>query len=91
MRLAEMIATLDAPALVARCSVHDPKHIMEFKRLLKKALKLQMEKQMYSYIEVLGICPTGSHIDPAKSADAIQERMIPVFPLGVFKDTSDQL
>lgn len=91
MRLAEMIATLDAPALVARCSVHDPKHIIEFKNLLKKALKLQMEKGVYSYIEVLGVCPTGSHIDPANSANVIREQMIPVFPLGVLKDISDRL
>lgn len=45
-----------------------------------------MKYNAYTYIEVLAACITGSKIDPKKMKQHIEENMIPVFPLGVFKD-----
>ena len=36
IRVSEMLATLDGPAYIARCSVHDVKHIMDAKKCIKK-------------------------------------------------------
>ena len=86
IKLAEMVATLERPAFVARCSVHTPAAVADFKRCFKKALEYQMKYNAYTYIEVLAACITGSKIDPKKMKQHIEENMIPVFPLGVFKD-----
>lgn len=83
--LPEMIATLDAPKFVARCGVHTPKHIMDFKKNLKEAIRVQNEENGYSFIEVLCACPTNVGFKPADGPKYIQEVMEPVFPLGVLK------
>ena len=89
LRLAEIIAQLDAPAFVARCSVHNPKEVRNFKKAVRHALTLQAEKAAYSFIEVLVPCPTNARMKPAACMQYIEEHAIPVFPLGVFKDTAE--
>ncbi len=86
IKLAEMIAMLERPAFVARCSVHTPAAVADFKRCFKKALEYQIRYDAYSYIEVLATCVTGSKVDPKDTKRHIEENVIPVFPLGVFKD-----
>lgn len=86
IRLAEMVASLERPAFVARCSVHTPAAIRDFKRCFQKAVEYQMKYKAYAYIEVLAACVTGSKIDPGKTRGYIEKNVIPVFPLGIFKD-----
>lgn len=85
-RMAEVIATLDAPRLVARVSLCDPKHILEFKKLLKKALQYQLEDGGYSFIEVLSPCPTNWHMSPVDACARVRDELPAVFPLGIFKE-----
>ena len=87
IKLAEMIAMLERPAFVARCSVHTPAAVADFKRCFKKALDYQMKYNAYAYIEVLATCVTGSKVNPRKIREHIERNVIPVFPLGIFKDT----
>ena len=83
--MAEIIATLDAPKLVARVSLYDPAHILEFKRILKKGLELQLNGGGYTFIEVLTPCPTNWHMKPREACDHIKNVVTQTFPLGVFK------
>ncbi len=85
MRLAEMVATLDAPYYVARCSVHNTKYIIQFKKALKYALEAQMELGAYSFIEVLANCPTSSGVKPEDSSRFIEETAMKYFPVREFK------
>ena len=85
LRMAEIIATLDAPKLVARTSLYDPKHILEFKKLLKKALEIQVTGGGYSFIEILSACPTNWHMKPQQAYDHIRDVVTKTFPLGIFK------
>lgn len=59
----------------------------DFKRCFKKALDYQMKYNAYAYIEVLATCVTGSKVNPRKIREHIERNVIPVFPLGIFKDT----
>ena len=86
-KLAEIIATLERPAFVARCSVHTPAAVADFKRCFKKALEYQIKYNAYSYIEILAACVTGSKLNPMKIKEHIETCVIPVFPLGVYKDS----
>lgn len=85
LRMAEIIATLDAPKLVARVSLFDPKHILEYKRLLKQAIEIQMNGGGYCFIEVLSPCPTNWHMTPRQACDHIKNVVTQTFPLGIFK------
>lgn len=85
MRVAELVATLDAPYYVARCSVHSAKYILQFKKALKYALTVQMEYGAYSFIEVLANCPTSSGIRPEDSMRYIEETAMKYFPVREFK------
>lgn len=85
MRVAELVATLDAPYYVARCSVHSAKYIMQFKNALKYALTAQMEQGAYSFIEVLANCPTSSGIEPRDSMRFIEDTVMKYFTVREFK------
>lgn len=84
-RLAETLALIEAPGLVARCSVHNPKEIMKTKKVLQRAFRLQQEEHKYSYVEIVSMCPTDLHMNPEKMPEYIQDAVLPVFPLDIFK------
>lgn len=89
IHFAEMIATMDAPAFVARCAVNTPGNIMAYKRALKKAISCQISGK-YAFVEVLVACVTSGGIKPEQSPKYI-ERLTDIFTLGVIKDeTSDE-
>ena len=88
IRVSEMLATLDGPAYIARCSVHDVKHIMDTKKCIKKAFETQIAKKGFSLVEVLSSCPTNWGMTPDKALQWVEEKMIPYYPLGVYKDKS---
>jgi len=85
IRMCELLATLRTDAFVARSSVHDAGHIIETKKLLRKAFELQIEERCFSFVEVLSTCPTNWGKTPAEAAKWVVENMIPYYPLGIFK------
>lgn len=86
IHMAELIAGLQTPRFVARCSVHSPKEILKTKAAIKKAIELQMNENAYSFVEVLTACTTNLGIPTDKVSKYIEDEVIPEFPLGVFKD-----
>ena len=86
IRVSEMLATLDGPAYIARCSVHDVKHIMDAKKCIKKAFETQIAKKGFSMVEVLPSCPTNWGMTPREALNWLEANMIPQYPLGVKKE-----
>ena len=86
IRVSEMLATLDGPAYIARCSVHDVKHIMDAKKCIKKAFETQLAKKGFSMVEVLSACPTNWGMAPREALNWLEANMIPQYPLGVKKE-----
>ena len=86
IRVSEMLATLDGPAYIARCSVHDVKHIMDAKKCIKKAFETQIAKKGFSMVEVLSACPTNWGMAPREALNWLEANMIPQYPLGVKKE-----
>ena len=41
-------------------------------------------------IEVLSTCPTNWGLTPIESLDWVKEHMLPVFPLGVYRDVTKE-
>ncbi len=86
MRMAEMVAQMDAPVYVERVALFDNKQRTRAKKAIKKALQLQVENKGLGFVEVLAECPTHLHLTPLETEQWVKESMVPVFPLGVKKD-----
>ncbi|MCP4566654.1 MAG: 2-oxoglutarate oxidoreductase [FCB group bacterium] len=86
IRMAELLSTLKTPSFIARVAVHTPMHIVNAKKIIKKAFRLQKENRCFTMIEVLSTCPTNWGISPADSTDWVASDMEPYYPLGIYKD-----
>jgi 2-oxoglutarate ferredoxin oxidoreductase subunit beta len=86
LRICEMLATIEATAYVARVSVHTVPRLTAAKRAIKKAFQLQIERKGFSLVEVLSTCPTNWGLSPVEALHWVERTMIPIFPLGVYKD-----
>ncbi len=90
VRMCEMLSTLPAPTYIARVGLGNSKQIMQTRKAIRKALKLQAEGKGYSFVEILAPCPTGWKMDPADAREHLTKAMEDIFPLGTYKDTSDE-
>ncbi|MGI6225584.1 MAG: thiamine pyrophosphate-dependent enzyme [Peptococcales bacterium] len=86
IKMSEILATIEGSAYVARTSVHNPKHVLQTEKAIKKAFQNQIEGKGFSIVEVLSTCPTNWKMTPTQSTKWLEENMIPYYPLGVFKD-----
>jgi len=86
IKISEMLSVLDGPAFIARVSVHAPKHIREAKKAIKKAFQAQLDGKGFALVEVLSTCPTNWGMTPLEAVKWLDENMIPVYPLGTFKE-----
>jgi 2-oxoglutarate ferredoxin oxidoreductase subunit beta len=86
IRVCEMLATLEGPSYIERVSTHDIKNIVNTKKAIKKAFRMQLEGKPFTFVEVLSTCPTNWGMDPAESLEWIKSDMIPHYKLGIFKD-----
>ena len=86
VRMAEMLATLEGSAFVARVAVNNPKRVVSAKKAIKKAFQMQIDNMGFSFVEVLSTCPTNWRMTPKESVARVDDELIPYFPLGVFKE-----
>jgi len=90
VRVCEMLSTLDGVALAQRVSVDTVKNVVEAKKAIKKAFENQINKKGYSIVEVLSSCPTNWGLSPQEALEWLRENMMPYYPLGVYKDKSEE-
>ena len=90
VRVCEMLSALDGVALAQRVSVDSVKNITVAKKAIKKGFENQIAKKGYSIIEVLSACPTNWGMTPNEALDWLRGNMIPYYPLGVYKDKSEE-
>lgn len=86
IRVSEMLSTLDGSAYIERVAVNSPANIIKAKKAIRKALETQKAGIGFSMVEVLSSCPTNWGKTPVDSLNFVKEKMIPYYPLGVFKD-----
>jgi len=91
IRVSEMISTLDGACYVERVSVDNVPHVNKAKAAIKKAFQNAIAGKGFSMVEVLSICPTNWGLTPQESMDWLRENMIPYYPLGVKKDTTEEV
>ncbi len=88
VKICEMLSQLDGPEYIARVAVNNVRHIREARKVILKAFRNQVENKGFSLVEVISSCPTNWGMAPADALKWVEEKMIPYYPLGVYKDRS---
>jgi len=91
LHMAELLATLEAPAYIERVALCDNKNIMRAQRAVRKALQVQRDGLGFAFVEILSPCPTIWGKDPVEARSWVLEKMVPAFPLSVFRDRKEKL
>ena len=91
LHMAELLATLEAPAYIERVALSDNKNIMKARRAIRKALETQRDGTGFSFVEILSPCPTIWNKDPVEARRWVLEKMTPTFPLNVFRDRKPEI
>ena len=88
LRVCEMMATIDGVAYAERVSLDNVKNIRRAKVAIQKAFEIQRAGLGFTIIELLSTCPTNWGVSPVKALEYVNEKMIPFYPLGVYKDVT---
>ena len=88
MKVCELLSALDGPSYLERTALIDPKSTTKTRKAIKKAIRMQIEGRGFSLVEILSACPTGWKMTPVESRKWMEEHMLPVFPVGVYRDRS---
>jgi len=86
LRISEIFGQIEAAAYVERVSLHDIPNIRKAKKAIKKAFTYQLEGKGFTMIEVVSTCPVNWGMKPRAALDWAKEHMLPIYPLGVYKD-----
>nr|WP_283775342.1 thiamine pyrophosphate-dependent enzyme [Desulfuromonas sp. CSMB_57] len=86
IRMAELIAMLGGTGFSARVAVDTPQRVLEAGKTIRKAFGMQIEKQGFAFVEVLGACPTNWGMSALEANARVSGEMMGYFPLGVYKD-----
>ena len=86
IRVCEMLSTLGGVCYAERVAIDGVKGVKSAKKAILKAFRNQIDEKGFSIVEILSTCPTNWGLDPVSAMGWIREKMIPYYPLGVFKD-----
>lgn len=84
MKICELLAPLEGATYLERTAVNTAANVIKTKRAIKKAFQTQIDGKGFSMVEILSMCPTGWGVTPTEAVKFITEKMINVYPLGVY-------
>jgi len=88
LKMAELLAQMEGSGYVVRRSLHDASNIRKSKKAIRLAFEAQERGLGFSLVELLSSCPTNWGVSPQEALDFVEEKMLPVYPLGDYKVTS---
>ena len=83
--VARLLAQIEGAAYVARGAVNTPGMIARTKRMISRALELQMAGAGFTFVEVLTMCPTGWFVPTASGPEYLEDSMMETFGIGELK------
>ncbi len=89
VKVCEMISQLEGPEYLERVAVNSVVNVRKAKKAIKKAFENQINNKGFSLVEVISSCPTNWGMTPQKALEWVNTDMIPYYPLGVYKDRSE--
>ena len=90
LKVTEIAATLDGTAYVTRQAVHNVAAIRRAKKAIRKAFDNCMTGQGSSLVEIVSTCSAGWKMSPKQANQWLEDNMLPFYPLGDLKDTTDR-
>lgn len=90
VKVSELLSALDGPEYIERVAVNNVKNVNRAKKAIKKAFQNQIDGKGFSLVEVVSSCPTNWGMTPSKALQWVEDKMIPYYPLGVYRDKSAQ-
>jgi 2-oxoglutarate ferredoxin oxidoreductase subunit beta len=90
IKMCELLSSLDAPAYLARVSVHKPANVLKAKKAIKRAFQVQIDDLGFSMVEIISQCPTDWFMTPLQAIDFVDKMMIPYYPLGEYKTIDEK-
>ena len=88
LKMAELLAQMEGSGYVVRRSLHDASNIRKSKKAIRLAFEAQERGLGFSLVELLSSCPTNWSVSPQEALEFVEEKMLPVYPLGDYKVTS---
>jgi 2-oxoglutarate ferredoxin oxidoreductase subunit beta len=88
IRLADLVAQLDGAVYVARAAVNNAGNVARTKRILERALAVQVGGHGFSFVEILTMCPTGWFVETEEAPAYLADHLGTVHAVGVLKDTA---
>ena len=88
IKVTEMLQHLDGVAYLERVSLTSAANAKKVKKAIKKAFEMQLNKKGFSMIEVLSTCPVNWKMSPIDAMHWVDDEMSKVYPIGVFKDVT---
>jgi 2-oxoglutarate ferredoxin oxidoreductase subunit beta len=85
--MAELLAQMEGSGYVVRRSLHDASNIRKAKKAIRLAFEAQERGLGFSMVELLSSCPTNWSMSPQEALGFVEEKMLPVYPLGDYKVT----
>jgi 2-oxoglutarate ferredoxin oxidoreductase subunit beta len=86
LRMSELLATIEGTSYIQRVSLDSYRNLAISRQAIEKAFRYQVEEKGFSFVEILSPCPTDWGLTPKASLEWMRTAMLPVYPLGVFKD-----
>ena len=90
IKVCEMLSQLEGATYLERVTVDSVKNIKAAKAAIKKAFQNQVDGKGFSLVEVVSTCPTNWGMTPEKALKWLEDNMLPHYPLGVYKDKSNE-
>ena len=88
LKMAELIAQIDGAVYVERVALFDAKQRVKAQKAIRRGLKTQVDNLGFAFVEVLSECPLHLGLTPKEAERWVKEKMLPVFPLGLKKETA---
>jgi 2-oxoglutarate ferredoxin oxidoreductase subunit beta len=85
LKITDLIANLPGAYYVTRQAVHSPNVVRKLKKALIKSFEYQKQNKGTCFIEVVSNCPSGWKMTPVETIKYLEEKMIPMYPLGDLK------
>jgi len=86
LRVSELLSVLDGVVYVERVALNTPGNINKAKKAVRRAFEIQEKKLGFSMVEFISSCPTHWGLSPVASMKHLEEKMLPYYPLGVYKE-----
>ena len=89
MKIADIAAQLQGTCYVTRQSVESVGSINKAKKAIRKAFEASMAGKGSSLVEIVSTCNSGWKLTPVKANEWMKENMVPFYPKGDLKDTTN--